>query len=84
MKKLFILGFFILVSQVATAQTAKHSEEFIDQDLSYKVDVEEDASREVASEDEIVIDESNVEDGGDRGVASDQDDKESKIKFWKY
>lgn len=87
MKNLIILfALSLVLSSTAMARVAQIHEDIIEDDLNFKLEQDEKEVREVASDDsedsENTEKDSKNEDG--RDVASENEEIEMNIKYWKY
>lgn len=81
MKNLLILSLFISFAVEYTyANVLDHSEDSLNQDLSFTLDEDQKSIRDVASENENTDEVEEKE----RDIASELDEGSSTIRYWKY
>lgn len=82
---LFILTSFFALTSHAIVQ--KESEQSLDGDLQYKLNIKPEEQRQLAS-DEMEpapeLDQEDIGEDADRGVANELDETSDTIRFWKY
>ena len=83
MKRLLFL-FVMTFSFASFSGVIKHDDKALDSDLEYSLDDESSDQRKIASDEENKIDDAKDSDESDREVASDKEQSDSGIKYWKY
>lgn len=82
MKKFVMFGTLFVLSFSINAKVQKASEESLNDDLNFRLDQSSDYDRDVASE-ESSQDEKN-ENESERDVASENENLDAPIQYWKY
>jgi hypothetical protein len=81
MKNLLILSLFISFAfEYTYSNVLDHSEDSLNQDLSFTLDDDQKSARDVASENEN----NDETEEKERDIASELDEGSSTIKYWKY